>query len=305
MPDLNFQVESAEPERFAAEPLLVFKLRVSEPHEREAGANAHPRRGPPLPGSNRAGPAALQAAETGAAARPLRHAGSLGADGPAHALDPRRHLRTAILRRLRRRPAGALAAPTSTWRPRNTSRPWTKANSLSASSSAEQSSTRTAMSPCVWPRSPGTRRRYFRLPAATWRGLMEQYYSNTAWLSLRKDVFDRLARYRSRQRPALLGAGRSSGCSPQRRPRETMNRALVDPIADAVLYEGYILYPYRPSVKNRQRWTFGGLYPEAYCQATGGRRLLDAADRVPDPGLGGDDIRGGRSLSQPDVPTGR
>jgi hydrogenase maturation protease len=46
-----------------------------------------------------------------------------------------------------------------------------------------------------------------------------------------------------------------------------MNRALVDRIANAVLYEGYILYPYRPSVKNRQRWTFGGLYPEAYCQA--------------------------------------
>jgi hypothetical protein len=49
-----------------------------------------------------------------------------------------------------------------------------------------------------------------------------------------------------------------------------MNRATVDPIADAVLYEGYILYPYRPSVKNRQRWTFGGLYPEAYCRARGG-----------------------------------
>jgi hydrogenase maturation protease len=46
-----------------------------------------------------------------------------------------------------------------------------------------------------------------------------------------------------------------------------MNRALVDPIADAVLYEGYILYPYRPSVKNRQRWTFGGLYPEDYCRS--------------------------------------
>jgi hydrogenase maturation protease len=43
-----------------------------------------------------------------------------------------------------------------------------------------------------------------------------------------------------------------------------MNRALVDRIANAVLYEGYILYPYRPSMKNRQRWTFGGLYPEDY-----------------------------------------
>ena len=49
-----------------------------------------------------------------------------------------------------------------------------------------------------------------------------------------------------------------------------MNRATVDRIADAVLYEGYILYPYRPSVKNRQRWTFGGLYPEAYCRAQAG-----------------------------------
>jgi hydrogenase maturation protease len=37
-------------------------------------------------------------------------------------------------------------------------------------------------------------------------------------------------------------------------------------VADAILYEGYILYPYRPSVKNRQRWTFGGLYPEAFCR---------------------------------------
>jgi hypothetical protein len=45
-----------------------------------------------------------------------------------------------------------------------------------------------------------------------------------------------------------------------------MNLAQVNHIADALLYEGYILYPYRPSTKNRQRWTFGGLYPEAYCQ---------------------------------------
>ena len=49
-----------------------------------------------------------------------------------------------------------------------------------------------------------------------------------------------------------------------------MNRSMVDRIANAVLYEGYILYPYRPSVKNRQRWTFGGLYPEAYSRQTEG-----------------------------------
>jgi hypothetical protein len=50
-----------------------------------------------------------------------------------------------------------------------------------------------------------------------------------------------------------------------------MNFALVDQIAKAVLYEGYMLYPYRPSsVKNRQRWNFGVLYPPAYSEAQSG-----------------------------------
>jgi hypothetical protein len=36
-------------------------------------------------------------------------------------------------------------------------------------------------------------------------------------------------------------------------------------IADAVLYEGYILWPYRRSaLKNTRRWTFGGIYPPAH-----------------------------------------
>lgn len=49
-----------------------------------------------------------------------------------------------------------------------------------------------------------------------------------------------------------------------------MNRAIVDQVVAAVLYEGYILYPYRPSLKNRQRWTFGGLCPRAYSEAHAG-----------------------------------
>lgn len=50
-----------------------------------------------------------------------------------------------------------------------------------------------------------------------------------------------------------------------------MNLGLVEKIADAVLYEGYILYPYRPSsVKNQQRWNFGALCPEAYSVAQNG-----------------------------------
>src|ERR1700689_2568450 len=46
-----------------------------------------------------------------------------------------------------------------------------------------------------------------------------------------------------------------------------MNLATVDKIAKAVLYEGYMLYPYRPSsVKNQQRWNFGVLVPQSYSE---------------------------------------
>ena len=50
-----------------------------------------------------------------------------------------------------------------------------------------------------------------------------------------------------------------------------MNVERVNQIAKAVLYEGYMLYPYRPSsVKNQQRWNFGVVHPQAYSEAQGG-----------------------------------
>jgi hypothetical protein len=45
----------------------------------------------------------------------------------------------------------------------------------------------------------------------------------------------------------------------------------VKEIANAVLFEGYLLYPYRHSaIKNRQRWTIGVVYPREYSEANGG-----------------------------------
>jgi hypothetical protein len=39
-------------------------------------------------------------------------------------------------------------------------------------------------------------------------------------------------------------------------------------LADAVLYEGYLLWPYRRSaLKNQRRWTFGGVYPPRHSEA--------------------------------------
>ncbi|MCU1503122.1 MAG: hypothetical protein JWM12_2476, partial [Ilumatobacteraceae bacterium] len=41
-------------------------------------------------------------------------------------------------------------------------------------------------------------------------------------------------------------------------------------VADAVLYEGYVLYPYRASsAKNQVRWQFGVLTPRPFAEADG------------------------------------
>ena len=49
-----------------------------------------------------------------------------------------------------------------------------------------------------------------------------------------------------------------------------MSQGTAEAIARAVLYEGYILYPYRPSsIKNHQRWTFGGIFPREFADRAG------------------------------------
>ena len=61
-----------------------------------------------------------------------------------------------------------------------------------------------------------------------------------------------------------------------------MNADPVDLIARTVLYEGYLLYPYRPSaVKNRQRFTFGVLYPPRYSQEQSGGDLSQVETQCP------------------------
>src|SRR5258707_88849 len=36
----------------------------------------------------------------------------------------------------------------------------------------------------------------FRLPVHVWRAMMDHYYPNSAWLCLRRDLFERLYRYK-------------------------------------------------------------------------------------------------------------
>ena len=39
----------------------------------------------------------------------------------------------------------------------------------------------------------------FRLPVKVWREMMDSYYPNSAWLCLRRDVFERLYQYKMRK----------------------------------------------------------------------------------------------------------
>ena len=39
----------------------------------------------------------------------------------------------------------------------------------------------------------------FHLPIGVWKGMMDHYFPNSAWLRVRKDVFDRLYSYKARQ----------------------------------------------------------------------------------------------------------
>ena len=55
-------------------------------------------------------------------------------------------------------------------------------------------------------------------------------------------------------------------------------------MADAVLYEGYVLYPYRASAaKNQVRWQFGVLAPQAYAEADGAEQWSMQTECVVDP----------------------
>ena len=43
---------------------------------------------------------------------------------------------------------------------------------------------------------PWTRECAFRLPVRVWKDMMALYYPNTAWLALRRDVFERVQEYK-------------------------------------------------------------------------------------------------------------
>ncbi len=46
---------------------------------------------------------------------------------------------------------------------------------------------------------PWSKEATFQLPVRVWKEMMDQYYPNSAWLTLRQDVFDRLYQFKSQR----------------------------------------------------------------------------------------------------------
>jgi hypothetical protein len=66
----------------------------------------------------------------------------------------------------------------------------------------------------------------------------------------------------------------------------TASMDIARQIADAVLYEGYLLYPYRASArKNQIRWQWGVLVPPAYADAGHGEHATSHSECLLEPGI--------------------
>jgi hypothetical protein len=198
MPDLNFQVEGAEPERYSAEPLMRFKLRVSEAVP--GGTVPTPIHSVVLRCQIRIEPARRHYAD----AEKERLLDLFGT--------PERWGQT--LRPMLWTHVGAVVPPFAGTAAIDLPVPCSADFNLAATKYFgalddgeiplcflfsgtifyESAEGDLQVEQISWEKEA-----YFRLTAAIWRSLMGLHFPNAAWLSLRKDVFDRLALYRSRQ----------------------------------------------------------------------------------------------------------
>jgi hypothetical protein len=197
VPDLDFAVEGAEPERFAAEPQLRFRLRVAES----------------VPAGARPTPIASVALSCQVRIEPSRRRYEAGEKQKLLDLfgTPERWVQT--VRPMIWTHVGAFVPPFAWAGGIDLPVPCSSDFSLAATkyfAALEQGEVPLCFlfSGTIFyesedaglqvGRTPWEKEASFRLPAETWRRLMDAYYPNCAWLRLRKDVFDRLSRYKSR-----------------------------------------------------------------------------------------------------------
>jgi len=136
----------------------------------------------------------------------------------------------------------------------------------------------------------------FVLPVSTWRSAMDHFFPGQGWLRLSRETLGALGAFKARQAiPTWEGAVESllgvAGAGSESRAEEPDPASGADPlgvaldavrgVADAVCYEGYVLYPYRASArKNHLRWQFGVLAPPEYAAASGAERADARVDSL-------------------------
>jgi hypothetical protein len=194
VPDLNFQVYSAEPEAFAAAPALVFKLGIVNANPQEAIHTVALR-------------CQIMIETTRRRYTPEEQARLIDLFG-----EPERWSQT--LRAMLWTHTSAIVTPFVSDTVVDLHVPCTFDFNVAATKyfagletgeiplvlqfsgtifyAAEESALQVAQIP--W-----NKEARYRLPAQVWREMMDQYYPNGAWLRLRRDVFDRLHQYKMRR----------------------------------------------------------------------------------------------------------
>lgn len=193
MLDLNFAVEGAEPERIAAAPLLLFKLRLSEP-------SATPIQAVVLSCQLRIEPARRRY-------EPREQQRLLDLFGT-----PERWGQT--LKPLLWTHASVVVKPFAGQTQVDLPVPCSYDFSLAATKYFdaleageiplcflfsgtifyESEERGLQVAPIRWEKEAS-----YRLPAATWRAMMDMHYPNGVWLRLRKDIVDRLNEFKARR----------------------------------------------------------------------------------------------------------
>jgi hypothetical protein len=105
-----------------------------------------------------------------------------------------------------------------------------------------------------------------------------------AWQEI--DAFFAGLRARSVEPPAPAASAGPGAAAHDRRPEAAVpSFALAQKVADAVLYEGYVLYPYRASSsKNRVRFQFGVVAPRGYAETSGSETWVTQTECLIEPG---------------------
>ena len=252
-------------------------------------------RRPPGPRSTRSPCAARSASSPSAAAtRPRRPTGCCELFGePPRWGDTLKPMQFATVvadgarlhRQPRDRPAGPAAPTTSRWPPPSTSTLSTTARSRCCCCSAGRCSPRGSAASRS-SRCPGTRR---RATGCRWRcgaRSMDRFFPAAAGSGCAATRSTRCTASRP-SGPCRPGTTPSRRCSSEAGEDQAVSAPDARPsscarkVADAVLYEGYLLYPYRASAaKNQARWQFGVAGAPAWRESGPDEPAVDP-DRVP------------------------